>query len=228
MDLGKQVLEAGLPDGNRILFRPFAEGDSEMVRDVYIHGHYDLLDLQPGEVVFDVGAHIGSFALKAARLVGEEGTVVAIEPECSNYEILRENAGRLGNIIPLPLALSDFQGRGRLFIAPGTIAHSISFAKSSTWQEVEVETIDGLIERTGLRPDAVKIDAEGAALNILSAAKDISIRRVAVAAYHYPMEDAEVRSKLRGMGLLTDVRRVRASIYRSPFTPYVPIVLGMR
>jgi len=42
-------------------------------------------------VVFDVGAHIGSFSLKAARMVGEDGLVIAMEPELENYRLLQEN-----------------------------------------------------------------------------------------------------------------------------------------
>jgi FkbM family methyltransferase len=53
--------------------------------------HYDFLDLKSGDIVFDVGAHIGSFALKAARLAGEDGLVVALEPELENYRLLQEN-----------------------------------------------------------------------------------------------------------------------------------------
>lgn len=88
MDLASTTLDAQLPDGNMLHFRPFAEGDAEMIKDVYLHQHYDFLDPKAGEVVFDVGAHIGSFALKTARLVGEEGLVVALEPELENYRTL--------------------------------------------------------------------------------------------------------------------------------------------
>lgn len=83
-----------------------------MIKDIYLHHHYAFLDPKAGDVVFDVGAHIGSFALKAARLVGEEGLVVALEPELENYRILKENIelNGLENVVLLPMALSDFQG----------------------------------------------------------------------------------------------------------------------
>jgi precorrin-6B methylase 2 len=62
-----------------------------MIKDVYLHQHYDFLDLKSGDVVFDVGAHIGTFSLKAARLVGEDGLVVALEPELENCNLLEVN-----------------------------------------------------------------------------------------------------------------------------------------
>lgn len=226
MDLDRVVLCAELPDGALIRFRPFSEGDADMIRDVYQHGHYDLLDLRPGEVVFDIGAHIGSFALRAARMVGEDGLVVAVEPERSNYELLRMNAAGIDNIVPLRMALSDFTGTGRLFLAEGTVAHSLVFRRSASWDEVPVNTMNGLIEELGAVPDAVKIDAEGAALRILSCAGSMRCRKIAIAAYHFPAEDLQVASKLRSMGFMPRIIHVRASIYRSPFAPSVPIVTG--
>jgi hypothetical protein len=134
MDLASATLEVNLPDGNAIRFRPFSEGDAEIIKDVYLHGHYDFLDLKSGDVVFEVGAHIGSFALKATRLVGEVGLVIALEPELENYKLLEENV-KLNSpeeLVPLPIALSDFQGPGKLSLAAGTIAIPRSFPRATT------------------------------------------------------------------------------------------------
>jgi hypothetical protein len=136
--------------------------------------------------------------------------------------------GRIGSIVPLPMALSDFQGPGKLSLEAGTVAHSLVFPKSNYWQEVEVNTMDGLIEELDFQPDAVKIDAEGAALNILARAERMSCRRIVVAAYHFPMEEAQVSMRLRELGFKTEIKQVRASIYRSPLQPFVPVVLGWR
>lgn len=37
--------------------------------------------LRPGDVFYDVGANVGYFTIIAARLVGPEGRVVAVEPQ---------------------------------------------------------------------------------------------------------------------------------------------------
>lgn len=230
MDFSSTKLNFRLPDGNVIQFRPFALGDSEMIKDVYQHKHYDFLDLKKGDVVFDVGAHIGSFTLKAARLVQEDGLVVAMEPELENYKILKENINlnNLDNVVPLPIALSDFQGSSRLSLSAGTVAHSLSFPRSNEWQEVEVNTMYGLIEELNLEPDAVKIDAEGVALNILSRAENLSCRKIVIAAYHFPLEEVQVSMRLRDLGFKTEIKHMRASIYRNPIDPFVPIVFGWR
>jgi hypothetical protein len=40
----------------------------------------------PRSAVVDVGANIGFFTLKFARWVGEQGCVIAIEPDLVNFE----------------------------------------------------------------------------------------------------------------------------------------------
>ena len=57
------------------------------VREVY-EGFYRLRE---GDVVIDVGAHVGMFMVKAAMSVGERGKVVAIEPVEENLRLLRKN-----------------------------------------------------------------------------------------------------------------------------------------
>ncbi len=88
--------------------------------------------------------------------------------------------------------------------------------------------MDGLIEELGFQPDAVKIDVEGAAMNILAWAEKLSCRRIVVDAYHFPMEEVQVSMKLRDLGFKTEIKQVRASIYRSPLQPFVPVILGWK
>jgi FkbM family methyltransferase len=50
--------------------------------------------LAPGMTAVDVGANIGYTALLMAQCVGPQGSVVAVEPEPRNAELLRRNAAR--------------------------------------------------------------------------------------------------------------------------------------
>ena len=47
--------------------------------------------VEPGDVVIDAGAHIGSFTIPLAKKVGTTGKVLAFEPDPENYELLRRN-----------------------------------------------------------------------------------------------------------------------------------------
>jgi hypothetical protein len=126
------------------------------------------------------------------------------------------------------MALSDFQCPAKLSLAAGTSAHPLVFPKSNDWQEVEVNTMDSLIEELGFQPDAVKIDVESAASNYSGRAENMNCQRIVVAAYHVPMEEVKVSMKLRDLGFKTEIKQVRASICRSPLLPYVPVVLGWK
>jgi len=43
------------------------------------------------ETFVDVGAHIGKYTLQIAKIVGETGRVVAVEPHPTTFQILRRN-----------------------------------------------------------------------------------------------------------------------------------------
>jgi FkbM family methyltransferase len=48
-------------------------------------------ELKPGDVVLDIGANIGYYALMEASLIGPTGKVYAIEPVPTNMELLKKN-----------------------------------------------------------------------------------------------------------------------------------------
>jgi hypothetical protein len=52
--------------------------------------------VRPGTVVYDIGAHIGSIALGAARLAGNSGRLVAFDGDPENILRLRDNSWRNG------------------------------------------------------------------------------------------------------------------------------------
>jgi predicted RNA methylase len=61
-----------------------------------------------GDIVIDVGAHMGRYTIIASKRVGENGKVVAIEAHPGNYEMLKRNIklNKLTNIIPLNFAVA--------------------------------------------------------------------------------------------------------------------------
>src|SRR5207244_9761613 len=70
----------------------------------------------PGDVVVDVGAHIGRYALKAAT---KASTVIAVEPNPSNFELLARNArlNVFSNVVLVHKALSSRPGTRVLRLA---------------------------------------------------------------------------------------------------------------
>ena len=70
---------------NKIRFRPLVMHDFLFVLANASKNHEPLVQKvfqpKPGEVVVDVGAHIGLYTLRAARDVGANGKVIAVEPD---------------------------------------------------------------------------------------------------------------------------------------------------
>jgi hypothetical protein len=79
-------------------------------RWIDLHNQLFMLDLlEPGDTVVDVGAHRGSFALVASKLVGHKGKVVCFDADASNAEHLNHDiqANGIDNIVVQRDALDD-------------------------------------------------------------------------------------------------------------------------
>jgi FkbM family methyltransferase len=132
-----------------------------------------LLDrfVRPGYTVVDVGANIGYNTLHAARLAGAGGRVIAVEPTPDNLEVLRHNiqAAGLGNVTVQPVAAGRSPETRRLFVRGARSAVNSLFAEScyasvTDVLHVPVVRLDELVDGTA---DVVKIDVEGAELDVL-------------------------------------------------------------
>lgn len=135
-----------------------------------IHRLIDAL-AHPGATVVDVGANIGYNAVHAARRVGSGGRVVAVEPAPDNLTVLERNlaAARLPNVTVRPVAAGRDKGHRKLYLRGDTSAVNSLYPQSCYASvtgviDVPVERLDELVEDD---PDLVKIDVEGAELEVL-------------------------------------------------------------
>jgi FkbM family methyltransferase len=125
----------------------------------------------PGDLVFDVGAHCGVSSFEFSRRVGPTGRVIALEPDPTNFALLRRNVQRhnLTNVTLLQVALSDSNGTAS-FNAEGTIGSGLLsvFDRPTTGAQIEVETatLEDLCKRYSV-PNFCKIDIEGAEIEVL-------------------------------------------------------------
>lgn len=124
--------------------------------------------LRSGDTFIDVGANIGYFSLLASRLVGESGTVVAIEASPRTFSALQGNLTRndARTVRAVNVAVSEHSGMAKVFyghecnIGLTTILETPDFECEC---EVESAPLSSI-----LRPDEVqnarviKIDVEGA------------------------------------------------------------------
>ncbi len=176
-----------------------------------------------GDTVLDIGAYVGMFTIKASLQVGDDGSVIAVEPATSNLAFLRQNTRLLKNVKVVPVAVGDDGHLGRLSLSRASPCHSLSLNGSGEAETVEVEAIDHIVSRLGIgKVDFIKIDAEGSELEILRGAKR-TLREnkvhVAVASYHnLPSGEKElpyVCHELTEAGL--SIRVVKGYVYGSNY-----------
>lgn len=127
--------------------------------------------VRPGMVAADVGANIGLLTLVMARAAGPAGKVIAFEPEATpraNLEKMRHLNG-LSWVEVRDQAVGEKAGR-LTFHVSDIIGHSSLYALPEAEEarviEVEVVALDDVAP--GGRMDVVKIDVEGAELDVLA------------------------------------------------------------
>jgi FkbM family methyltransferase len=128
--------------------------------------------VRPGDLVFDVGAHVGD-RIAAFRRLGAR--VVAVEPQPALILTLRVLYGRHPDVVIVPKAVGRAAGTLQMLINvdnPTVSTASPEFVRASrgaagwegqAWEHsivVEVTTLDALIAVNGL-PSFIKIDVEG-------------------------------------------------------------------
>ena len=121
--------------------------------------------IPPGGTVVDCGAHIGLHALVAARAVGAEGAVIALEPAPANVRALRANVeanGFANRVEVVEAAATDAPGRVRLHLNPWLDRSGLAEPRDGAGPSIEVRGV-ALGDVMGDRGiDVAKLDVEGA------------------------------------------------------------------
>jgi FkbM family methyltransferase len=160
--------------------------------------------LRPGMVALDVGANMGYYTLLFARLLGDNGLVVAFEPTAWACAKLLRNIELNGftNIKVEKLALSDKSGTRQ--VAPDERAFRASWAFSgaparSATESVAFQTLDSYMHATDMATvDFIKIDVDGYEYRVVNGALE-TIRA------HRPVVLIEIGGET--MGQLGDSRQ---------------------
>ena len=133
--------------------------------------------LRPGMTFYDLGANIGFFSLLAARLVGEQGQVIAFEADPEIAARLREHVNRNKFRCVTVVEKAVWSEASKVFferIDPATspdrgLGHVVN-ASSANTIEIEAVTLDDFV-RTSPAPDFIKCDVEGAEVEVLRGAQ---------------------------------------------------------
>lgn len=184
--------------------------------------------VRPGDVCYDLGGHVGYYALVMARLAGPTGAVYAFEPYAPNAARLREHAERNASPERAPIhvhqaAAGDVTGTRELVArgdadAVSTLSHlDGAGVLRSPWRErfaafprttVRVWRLDDWRAAAGAPPPrVVKIDVEGSELAALRGLRETlaAFRPVVVAELHDAALAAGCGAFLGALGYAVEV-----------------------
>ena len=162
-----------LRNGLTIILRS-GTSDRCVFNDLWLEQAYALpgLTYEKYSTIIDVGAHIGLFALFAAK-ASPHATIHAFEPEPENFALLKRNAevNHLSDRITMAQeGLSGEKGTIQLHVIPGRGECHSSYrqAEESYPITIPVTTLEEVFRRYTIeRCDLLKMNCEGEEYNIL-------------------------------------------------------------
>jgi FkbM family methyltransferase len=178
--LGSPYLEVPYQTNGRILVNPLYHPDNV----IFENGIYEqevaeclLENLRDEDVFWDIGAHIGSYALLALLEKRDASvTLIAFEPNPAIRRVLEINLeinefAKKSTVCPM--ALSDKELTARLVIPCKDNPGSAQLTDESQGIEVQTTTVDALLKQGYPAPDIIKMDVEGNEFATLRGARNL-------------------------------------------------------
>lgn len=165
--------------GSRLVAR-FPHGESVRLAAPFRHvmwngQEYEAFrrEIAPGDFVLDVGANLGAYTLLFGQWVGPTGRVVAFEPAPEPRQGLERHVALnalADRIVVRAEAMSAAKGTAR-FGGTGPNGHDRLTKTTEGSVEVPTTSIDAFCEETNRLPRFIKVDVEGAELDVLKGAR---------------------------------------------------------
>ncbi len=171
---------------------------------MFVKDEYRLSRVPPDswECVVDLGANVGFFSVRAARVARR---VIAYEPFPPHFDQLRRNVANL-EVETVQAAIAADDGVQRLYRPDGirlTASHSLlgerDVPMSEEFDEVRAVSLATVFTRHGIETcDLVKIDIEGSEYDVLYGAGDAVLSRIQriYCEYHGVPSNARARVEL--------------------------------
>ena len=144
------------------------------------------------DVIIDVGAHIGLFALFASQFC-KNGKIFCYEPIKENYKILIENIemNQIQNIFPNNLAVTKKTSRVKIFLNDDQSGHSM-FIQNKNFVEVDSKSLSDIFIDNGIKEcNFLKLDCEGAEYEIVESLPSDLFTKINKTVIEYHMVDTK-------------------------------------
>jgi FkbM family methyltransferase len=161
------VFSAHIPHTSKNILLRLGTTDVAAFEHVFVHDEYGFTFARPPSVIVDAGANVGMSSVYFA-LRYPDAKIVAIEPEASNFEVLRRNAELFSKIIPVNAALWSHDGVVQMQDRGG--GHwGMRVTDAQSGAATRSTTVPALIAQLGIgQIDLLKIDVEGAECEIFA------------------------------------------------------------
>ncbi len=167
--------------GTRPVKLKYADSTDMVVRNDARQLQFFVEHVKPGDFVMDIGGNVGQYAVLFCSLVGQSGRVVSFEPDPTHRDVLIRNLQLnkcLDQAIVEDAALSDVNGAHVFFSRKDQMSSLVKSGLGTnadladvTEHVVTTTRIDDYLQAKGFGfPRWVKIDTEGAEINVLRGA----------------------------------------------------------
>ncbi|NHK31232.1 MAG: FkbM family methyltransferase [Asgard group archaeon] len=136
--------------------------------------------IKPDMCFVDVGAYLGFYSVLTSKIL-TNGEVISFEMNKNSYEILNKNLeiNECYNVITTNKAVTDYNGTAK-YVTNGIFTSALSqldkqleHANINEDKVVETTTLDAFFKNNYKKPDIIKIDVEGAEMNVLNGMENI-------------------------------------------------------
>jgi FkbM family methyltransferase len=175
--------------------------------------------VQPGQVVLDIGMHLGYYTTLFAVLVGSKGQVHAFEPTPSTRELAQHNTALFPQVTVHPVAVWSSAGTltlrdyGLRFMGFNTLVRPKLEEEPAPPKQIDVQTVTldqfSASRDTAQKIALIKIDAESAERAIIAGAKQLIAR-------DQPIISVEVGDRLESQ----ESRLLNEDLVRLGYTPW--------
>jgi FkbM family methyltransferase len=138
---------------------------------------------RPGETALDIGANLGHHTVALAKMLGENGLVVAFEPQMQMFNLLNANLvlNRCRNVLPFKLAVGSHADKMRMsaisyddFMPFGSLGLQRDTSFVGRGERVDVVRLDDFLPSLDLGPSPVslmKVDVQAHELPVFQGAR---------------------------------------------------------
>ena len=162
----KFIIDLKIPGKNKNVKLRIPSSDPWVFKQVFLDKEYDFKTINSPKFIVDAGANIGLASVFFAELF-PDAKIIAIEPEKSNFILLKKNVADYPNIIPLQAALWNHNTKINICDSGlgewGFMTQEISDNTQKIEHAVDALTVDEIIKKFNLEKiNILKIDIEGA------------------------------------------------------------------